>query len=199
MEFAAAPLEKLIEQFERMPGIGRKTAQRMAFHVLGLPKEDGLEMASAIADACEKIHKCARCCNLTADEYCSICRNPKRDRSLVCVVEDAQDLLAIESTNEFRGTFHVLHGVLSPLDGIGPAELTIRELLQRIEPDGVQEVIMATNSDIEGEATAMYISKLLKPLGVKVTRLAYGLPVGSDLQYADSVTLSRAIEGRKDL
>ncbi|MBR6780116.1 MAG: recombination protein RecR [Clostridia bacterium] len=199
MEFTAAPLEKLIEQFEKMPGIGRKTAQRMAFFVLGLPKEEGLSMAQTIADACEKIKKCDLCCNLTEEKYCPICSHPKRDRSTVCVVENAEDLMAIEKTNEFKGTYHVLHGVISPLEGIGPEDLTVKELLARIEPDNVQEVIMATNSDIEGEATAMYLSRLLKPMGVKVSRLAYGLPVGSDLQYADSVTLTRAIEGRKDL
>ena len=199
MEFTAAPLEKLIEQFEKMPGIGRKTAQRMAFFVLGQPKEDGLAMAQAITDACEKIKKCALCCNLTEEKYCPICSNIKRDRSLVCVVENAEDLMAIEKTNEFKGTYHVLHGVISPLEGVGPEDLTVKELLARVEPDNVQEVIMATNSDIEGEATAMYLSRLLKPLNVKVSRLAYGLPVGSDLQYADSVTLTRAIEGRKDL
>ncbi len=199
MEFTAVPLEKLIEQFEKMPGIGRKTAQRMAFFVLGLPKEEGLAMAKTIADACEKIKKCALCCNLTEETYCPICSHPKRDRSTVCVVENAEDLMAIEKTNEFKGTYHVLHGVISPLEGVGPEDLTVKELLSRIEPDNVQEVIMATNSDIEGEATAMYLSRLLKPMGVKVSRLAYGLPVGSDLQYADSVTLTRAIEGRKDL
>ncbi|MBR3955803.1 MAG: recombination protein RecR [Clostridia bacterium] len=199
MEFTAAPLEKLIEQFEKMPGIGRKTAQRMAFYVLGLPQEDGLAMARAITDACVKIKKCTLCCNLTEATYCPICSHPKRDRSLVCVVENAEDLMAIEKTDEFKGTYHVLHGVISPLEGVGPEDLTVKELLARIEPDNVREVIMATNSDIEGEATAMYLSRLLKPMGVKVSRLAYGLPVGSDLQYADSVTLTRAIEGRKDL
>lgn len=199
MDFTAAPLEKLIEQFEKMPGIGRKTAQRMAFYVLGLPQDEGLAMAQAITDACVKIKKCALCCNLTEEKYCPICSHPKRDRSLVCVVENAEDLMAIEKTDEFKGTYHVLHGVISPLEGIGPEDLTVKELLARIEPDNVKEVIMATNSDIEGEATAMYLSRLLKPMGVKVSRLAYGLPVGSDLQYADSVTLTRAIEGRKDL
>ncbi|MBQ6862944.1 MAG: recombination protein RecR [Clostridia bacterium] len=199
MDFTAAPLERLIEQFEKMPGIGRKTAQRMAFFVLGQPKEEGLAMAKAITDACEKIHKCELCCNLTDGKYCPVCSSPKRSRSLICVVEDAEDLMAIEKTNEYKGTYHVLHGVISPLEGIGPENLTVKELLARIGPDEVSEVIMATNSNIEGEATAMYISKLLKPLGVKVSRLAYGLPVGSDLQYADSVTLTRAIEGRKDL
>ncbi len=199
MEFTAAPLEKLIEQFEKMPGIGRKTAQRMAFYVLGLPQEDGLAMAQAITDACVKIKKCTLCCNLTEAAYCPICSHPRRDRSLICVVENAEDLMAIEKTDEFKGTYHVLHGVISPLEGVGPEDLTVKELLARIEPDHVREVIMATNSDIEGEATAMYLSRLLKPMGVKVSRLACGLPVGSDLQYADSVTLTRAIEGRKDL
>lgn len=197
MEYGAIPLRRLIEQFAKMPGIGKKTAQRMAFYVLGLPKEEGLELAGAITDACEKIHKCAQCCNLTEDELCTVCSDRRRDQSVICVVENAEDLIAIEKTNEYKGTYHVLHGVISPLDGIGPAQLTVKELLARINGGGVREVIMATNSDVEGEATAMYISKLIKPLGVEVSRLAYGLPVGSNLQYADSVTLTRAIEGRQ--
>jgi len=196
MEYGPIPLRKLIEQFERMPGIGRKTAQRLAFYVLALPCGAAREFADAITGACESIHKCALCCNLTESEFCSVCDDEARDKTKICVVEDAQDLLAIERTREYKGTYHVLHGVISPLDSIGPEQLTIKELLGRINDD-TAEIIIATNSDVEGETTAMYIAKLLKPLGVSVSRPAYGLPVGSDLQYADEITLSRAIEGRR--
>lgn len=196
MDFKALPLQRLIEQFEKMPGIGRKTAQRLAFYILAIPKEEALEVADAIKEACEKIKKCSLCLNLTEEELCPICFSPERDKGVICVVEDAQDLLAIEKTGEYKGVYHVLNGAISPLDGIGPEQLSIKELLGRID-DSVSEIILATNSDIEGEATAMYISKLIKPFGVKVTRLAYGLPVGSDLQYADELTLSRALNGRR--
>lgn len=199
MAYSAVPLQKLIEQFEKMPGIGKKTAQRLAFYVLALPSEDAKEIANAIVDACDNIHKCALCCNLTEKEYCSVCSSEQRDKSIICVVEDSQDLYAIERTREFKGVYHVLHGAISPLDGIGPDQLTIKELLARIQNTDISEVIMATNSDVEGEATAMYISRLIKPFGVKVSRLAYGLPVGSELQYADEITLSRALEGRRFL
>lgn len=199
MDYGAIPLKRLIEQFERMPGIGRKTAQRLAFYVLGLPVEEAKGIADAILDACEHIRKCSVCCNLTENEVCGICGNPARDRSQICVVEDAQDLLAIEKTREYKGVYHVLHGAISPLDGVGPEQLTVKELLARIQSAEVKEVILATNSDVEGETTAMYIAKLLTPLGLSVSRLAYGLPVGSDLQYADEVTLSRAIEGRRSM
>lgn len=197
MDYTSVPLKKLIEQFERMPGIGRKTAQRIAFYILGLPREEAFAISTAIEAACTEIHKCPICCNLTEGEMCPICRSEDRDRSLVCVVEDSQDLLAIERTKEYRGLYHVLHGAISPLDGIGPDRLTVKELLARLNQGEIKEVIMATNSDNEGEATAMYLSRLLKPLDIRVTRLAYGLPVGMDLQYADYVTLSKAIEGRK--
>lgn len=197
MEYGAIPLRRLIEQFAKMPGIGKKTAQRMAFYILGLPRNEGLEFAAAVTEACEKIHKCSQCCNLTENELCIVCADSRRDNTVVCVVENAEDLIAIEKTGEYKGTYHVLHGVISPLDGIGPEQLTVKELLARINTGGIHEVIMATNSDVEGEATAMYISRLIKPLGVSVSRLAYGLPVGSNLQYADSVTLTRAIEGRQ--
>lgn len=197
--YTVAPLANLIDQFERLPGIGHKSDQRLAFHVLGTTKEQAESFAKAIVDAHEKIHYCAICCNLTDEKLCPICRDPKRDPSLICVVEDSRDVLALERTNEYRGTYHVLHGAISPLQDIGPEDLCIKELLARVQKGGVQEVIMATNPTVEGEATAMYLSKLIKPLGVKVTRLAYGIPVGGDLEYADEVTLSRAFAGRSEL
>lgn len=199
MEYSALSLQKLVEQFRRMPGIGAKTAQRMAFYILGLPQDEAKEFADTVLQASEKIHRCPKCCNLTDKELCPVCSDPKRNNGVICVVENVESLMAIESTNEYKGSYHVLHGVISPLDDIGPDDITVKELLDRVHSDEVNEVIMATGSDVEGELTAMYISKLLKPLGIKVTRLAYGLPVGSDLQYADSVTLSRAIEGRRQL
>ncbi|MBQ7961224.1 MAG: recombination protein RecR [Clostridia bacterium] len=199
MQYNAVPLQKLIEQFERMPGIGRKTAQRIAFYILGLPEKESDEIANAITDACRKIHKCSVCSNLTEDEVCPICRNLKRDHSVICVVEDTQSLMAIEKTKEYSGTYHVLHGAISPLDGIGPEQLTIKELLARLSDDELKEIIIATDSDIEGEATAMYLSKLIKPFNLNISRIAFGLPVGTDIQYADEVTLSRAIEGRRTM
>lgn len=199
MQYSAVPLQKLIEQFERMPGIGRKTAQRIAFYILGLPKSESTAIADAITEACSKIHKCALCCNLTEEDLCPICQNEKRDHSTVCVVEDTQSLIAIEKTKEYNGVYHVLHGAISPLDGIGPEQLTIKELLSRLGNDDIKEVIIATDSDIEGEATAMYLSKLIKPFNIKISRIAFGLPIGTDIQYADEITLSKAIEGRKTL
>ena len=199
MQYNAAPLQKLIEQFERMPGIGRKTAQRIAFYILGLPESESATIANAITDACKKIHKCSLCANLTEDELCPICKNDKRDHSVVCVVEDSQSLIAIEKTKEFSGVYHVLHGAISPLDGIGPEQLTIKELIGRLGTNEIKEIIIATDSDIEGEATAMYLSKLIKPFNIKISRIAFGLPVGTDIQYADEVTLSRAIEGRRSI
>ncbi len=199
MQYNAIPLQKLIEQFERMPGIGRKTAQRIAFYILGLPQSESKLIADSIIDACTKIHKCSVCCNLTEDDVCPICKNDKRDHSMICVVEDSQSLIAIEKTKEFSGVYHVLHGAISPLDGIGPEQLTVKELIGRIGDDDVKEVIIATDSDIEGEATAMYLSKLIKPFGIKITRIAFGLPVGTGIQYADEVTLSRAIDGRRNM
>lgn len=194
-----APLSKLIDKFESLPGIGSKTAQRLAFHVLNLSKEDAEDFADSISRAHEKIHYCEVCCNLTDKRLCPICDNANRDKSSICVVEDPRDVLALEKTHEYMGTYHVLHGVISPLNAIGPDQIKIRELLARIKDGDVKEVIMATNPTVEGEATAMYISKLLKPLGVTVTRLAYGIPVGGDLEYADEVTLSRAFEGRLEI
>lgn len=192
-----APLAKLIEQFERMPGIGRKGAQRLAFYVLNLPEVQVKNLAQAILEAQEKIHRCSVCCNLADKEKCSVCHNPARDKSVICVVEDPRDVIAIERTREYEGTYHVLHGAISPMNGIGPDQLTIKSLIARIGKDEINEVIMATNPTVEGEATAMYISRLLKPMGIKVSRLAYGVPVGADLENADEVTLSRALEGRR--
>ncbi len=197
MSVDVAALSQLIEQFERIPGIGHKSAQRMAFYVLNLPEEDAEKFANSILNARKKIHQCAICCNLTEDELCSICKNEARDKSIVCVVEDPRDVMAIERTHEYGGTYHVLHGAISPMSGVGPDQLTIKQLLARL--DGVNEVIMATNPTVEGEATAMYLSRLLKPMGIRTTRLAYGVPVGADLEYADEVTLSRAMEGRREI
>lgn len=197
--YNVVPLTKLVEQFESLPGIGSKTAQRLAYHVLGLSKAEAEEFASAIIDAHEKIKYCSVCCNFSDSEQCLVCSSPNRDHSVICVVETPRDAIAIENTREYKGTYHVLHGAISPLNGIGPNELYIKELLARINGGEVEEVIMATNSTVEGEATGMYLSKLLKALGVKVTRLAFGIPVGSDLEYADGVTLTKALEGRSEM
>jgi len=192
-------LERLSEQFARLQGVGRKSAMRMAFSVIELDDEAAAEFASAIIDAKNKIHECPVCANLTDKELCSVCSDISRDRSTICVVEDVKAVMSLEKVREYRGVYHVLHGAISPLSGVGPDQLRIKELLKRVQDATVQEVIMATNPTVEGEATAMYISRLLKPLGIRVTRLAYGIPVGGDLEYADEVTLSRAIEGRQEL
>ena len=194
-----APLERLIEQFRRLPGIGYKTAVRLAFHILEQPKERAQEFADAVIDAKEHIGFCKICQNISEHELCPICEDPTRDDSMICVVENSKDVSAIERVKDYRGKYHVLGGLISPMDGIGPGELKIAELLSRLQGDTVRELIVATNPSVEGEATALYLSKLVKPLGVRVTRLAYGLPVGGELEYADEVTLSRAIEGRKEL
>lgn len=199
MAYQVVPLQKLIEQFERLPGIGRKSAQRLAFYMLDLPKERAEEFARAILDARSQIHKCALCQNLTDSELCPVCSDPKRDRSLICVVESPQDVVAFERTREYPGTYHVLHGLISPMEGVGPDQLCIKELLARLPQGDVREVIMATNPTVEGEATAMYLARLLKPMGLRVTRLAYGIPVGGSLEYADEVTLFRALEGRSEI
>ena len=199
MKYFAPPVEKLIEQFERLPGIGYKTAQRLAFFVLDLPEDQAAEFAQAILDAKQTVHTCKVCQNLTDGEICSICSDPMRDKGLICVVTDPKDVVALERTREYKGLYHVLHGVISPLNGIGPDQLRIKELLQRVADEDIREVIMATNPDTEGEATAMYRSRLLKPFGVAVTRLAYGVPVGGHLEYADEVTLTRALEGRTQI
>ncbi len=199
MAQGATALKKLADRFARMPGIGRKTAQRMAYYITSLPKEESAALAQAILDASRKVRRCSVCCDLTEEELCPICADERRDHGVICVVEQPQDLLAIERTRDYRGVYHVLHGAISPLDGIGPDQITVKPLMARIAAGGVTEVIMATDSDTEGETTALYLSRLIKPFGVKVTRLAYGIPVGSDLQYADEITLSRAMEGRREL
>ena len=192
-------LVKLIEQFERLPGIGKKSAQRLAFYMLNLPREKAQEFADTILYAHDHIKKCPRCQNLTEGEICNICADEKRDGSLLCVVESPQDVMAIEKTREYHGRYHVLHGLISPMDNIGPDQLYVKELLATIGEGKVQEVIMATDPTVEGEATAMYLSRLLKPIGVKVTRLAFGIPVGGNLEYADEVTLYRALQGRREI
>ena len=199
MQFFPAALQNLADQFARLPGIGGKTAQRLAFHVLSLPLEDAEEFAAAILEAKKEVHTCPRCQNLTDRELCPICDDDLRDRSVICVVADPKDVIAIERSREFRGTYHVLHGVISPLNHVTQDDIKIKELLMRVGSGEVREVIMATNPDTEGEATAMYISRLLRPMEVKVTRRAYGVPVGSQLEYADEVTLSRALEGRQEI
>ena len=194
-----AALERLTEQFARLPGIGMKSAQRLAFYVLSLPKEDADSFAQAIVDAKNSVRLCPVCQNLTDQELCGVCADPERDHSLICVVAEPKDVIAMERAREYDGVYHVLHGVISPLNHVGPDDLKIRELLARIAEGGVEEVIMATNPDTEGEATAMYLSRLLRPMGLRVTRLAYGIPVGSQLEYADEVTLVRALEGRREM
>lgn len=192
-------LDRLVDEFRKMPSIGTKSAERMAFYVLGLEDKDVKSLSEAIVTAHEKIHQCSVCRNLTEDEVCQICKSDKRDRSTICVVEDTRDVVAIERTHEYRGLYHVLHGVISPMNGIGPEELTIKELIARLGDNTVKEVIMATNPTVEGEATAMYISRLLKPMGIAVSRLAYGIPVGADIEFADEITISRALEGRREI
>ena len=195
--YNVAALTRLVEQFERMPGIGHKSAQRIAFYVLGLSKSEAEALADSIIQAHEKIHRCGICCNLTDRELCPICSAQSRDKSTICVVEDPRDVMAFERTHEYNGLYHVLHGAISPLNGIGPDDVTVKELIARCNDGELKEVIMATNPTVEGEATAMYISRLLKPLGISVSRLAYGVPVGADLEYADEITLTRALEGRR--
>ena len=192
-------LARLSEQFARLEGVGKKSAMRMAFSVLELPREDAEEFARAILDAKEKIHLCPICQNLTDRDICPICADEERDHSTICVVSDARTVLAMEKVREFRGTYHVLHGLISPMNGVTPEALKIKELLARVGDGTVGEVIVATDPTVEGEATAMYLSRLLRPLGVRVTRLAYGVPVGADLEYADEVTLFRALEGRREV
>ena len=199
MQFFPAALQELADQFARLPGIGSKTAQRLAFHVLGMPQQDAEDFAAAIVEAKRAVHTCPVCQNLTDREICPICDDDMRDRGLICVVAEPKDVIAMERSREFRGVYHVLHGVISPLNHVTQDDIKIRELLMRVASSDVREIIMATNPDTEGEATAMYISRLLRPMEVKVTRLAYGVPVGSQLEYADEVTLSRALEGRQEI
>ncbi len=199
MQYFPTALQELADQFARLPGIGGKTAQRLAFHVLELPQEEAQAFADAILAAKQTVHTCPVCQNLTDKELCLICDNDGRDKSVICVVAEPKDVIAMERSREFNGLYHVLHGVISPLNHVTQDDIRIKELLVRVAAGGVQEVIMATNPDTEGEATAMYISRLLRPMEIKVTRLAYGVPVGSQLEYADEVTLSRALEGRQEM
>ena len=199
MKFFAPSVETLIDEFAKLPGIGRKTAQRLAFHVLNLPKEQADALAQAITNAKQTVHLCPKCQNLTDEALCPICSDPARDTHTICVVADPKDVLAFEKTREYHGLYHVLHGTISPMDGVGPDDIRIRPLLTRLTDEAVKEVVMATNPTVEGEATAMYIARLLKPFPIKVTRLAYGIPVGGDLEYADEVTLRRSLEGRSEL
>uniref|UniRef100_UPI003FEF48C0 recombination mediator RecR n=1 Tax=Candidatus Limivicinus sp. TaxID=3030905 RepID=UPI003FEF48C0 len=199
MSFFPASLENLVDKFASLPGIGRKSAQRLAFHVLSLPDDEAQSFADAIVSAKKSVHCCKVCQNLTEGEICQICASDTRDKSTVCVVSEPRDVLSIERGREYNGTYHVLHGVLSPMSHVGPDDIRIKELLVRVAENDIQEVIMATNPDTEGEATAMYLSRLLKPFNVKVTRLAYGIPVGSNLEFADDATLNRAIEGRTEM
>ncbi|MCD7844725.1 MAG: recombination mediator RecR [Oscillospiraceae bacterium] len=199
MSFFPASFEELIDRFAALPGIGRKSAQRLAFHVLGLPEGEAEAFAQAILTARQRVHTCPVCQNLTDGEVCSICADGKRDRSVVCVVAEARDVASLERSREYNGVYHVLHGVLSPMSHVGPDDIRITELVKRVSEGEIQEVIMATNPDTEGDATAMYISRLLKPFGVRVTRLAYGIPVGSNLEFTDDATLVRALEGRRDM
>ncbi len=199
MNYNIVPLTELINQFARLPGIGKKTAQRLAYSILEQPPERAKQFADALVNAREKIHFCKVCQSLTDLDVCQICSDEHRDKSIICVVEDPRDVMAFERTREFNGVYHVLHGVISPLDNIGPDKLRIKELMQRLNDGTVTEIIMATNPTVEGEATASYISRLVKPMDIKVTRLAYGIPVGGDLEYADEYTLARALEGRNEI
>jgi recombination protein RecR len=195
----AGPVQDLIDELGRLPGVGPKSAQRIAFHLLKLGKDDALRLARAIAEAKDRVSFCRTCFNIAEGDHCGICADPRRDTTVVCVVEEPRDLVAVEKTGEFNGRYHVLQGAISPIEGVGPEQLRIRELLDRIGADGIAEVILCTNPNLEGEATAMYLGRLLKPLGLRVTRIASGLPVGGDLEYADELTLGRALEGRRDV
>jgi recombination protein RecR len=194
--YTAESIEDLAEKFSKLPGIGRKTAHRLALYILKIPREEVVSLAKALVNVKDKVRSCSQCSNITEVDPCPVCSNPKRERDLICVVEDPSDVLAVERTNDYHGLYHVLGGALSPLDGIGPEELKIKELLQRISQNNIAEIILALNPNVEGEATILYLSKLLKPLGIRLTRIARGLPVGSDLEFADEATLSRALEGR---
>ena len=199
MSYYSPSIEKLIESFERLPSIGHKTAVRLAFHMLDLSKEETDEFINSIINAKEKLKYCSNCYNISDTDPCPICSSPKRDNSVICVVEDVRDVMAMERTHEFKGVYHVLHGTISPMNGIGPEDIKIKELLNRIANNDIKEIIIATNPRVEGEATAIYLSKIIKTLGIKVTRIAHGIPVGGDLEYTDEVTLSKALEGRREL
>lgn len=199
MSLYSPSIEKLIESFEKLPSIGHKTAARLAFHILNSSEEETNEFISSIVNAKKNLKYCSRCYNISDTDPCTICGNPKRDNSIICVVEDVRDVIAMEKTHEFKGVYHVLHGSISPMNGIGPDDIKIKELLARLMDGQVKEVILATNPRVEGEATAMYLSKLIKPLGITVTRIAHGIPVGGDLEYTDEITLTKALEGRRQL
>ena len=199
MENYSEPIDRLINEFSKLPGVGRKTAQRLAFRVMDMNENDVKGLAKALVDVKQEIKYCSVCCNISDSDVCPICSNSHRDASTICVVEDPRDVAAMERTKDYNGKYHVLNGVISPLDGVGPEMLNIKELISRLGDGQVKELIMATNPTIEGEATAMYISRLVKPMGVKVTRIAHGLPVGGDLEYADDVTISKALEGRREI
>ncbi|NLN65505.1 MAG: recombination protein RecR [Clostridiaceae bacterium] len=199
MSMYAMPVAKLIDAFEKLPGIGHKTAQRLAFHILGMPTEKAMDFAKAIVEAKRTIQYCSVCGDLTDTDPCRVCGNEKRDRSIICVVESPRDVAAMEKVREYKGLYHVLHGVISPMEGIGPDDINMKTLIQRVGGGETREVILATNPDVEGEATAMYLAKIIKPLGVKATRIAHGLPVGGDLEYADEVTLAKSLEGRREI
>lgn len=199
MSYYSPSIEKLVESFEKLPSIGHKTAVRLAFHMLDATMEETNEFVQSILNAKQNLKYCSKCYNISDTDPCIICANQKRDESVICVVEDVKDIIAMEKTHEFKGVYHVLHGSISPMNGIGPDDIKLKELLSRLNPEIVKELILATNPRVEGEATAMYISKLVKPLGIKVTRIAHGIPVGGDLEYTDEVTLTKALEGRREL
>jgi len=199
MALHAKPIDHLIEALTKLPGIGRKTASRLAFHILRSSPSEAQALARAILDVKEKIHLCSVCFNLTDEDPCRICQDENRDREVLCVVEGPNDLIAIENTGAFNGRYHVLHGTISPLDGVGPEDIKIRELMERLQREEVGEVILATNPTVEGGATALYLTELIKPLGVKVTRIAYGIPMGGEIEYSDGMTLSKALEGRREI
>lgn len=199
MNYYIEPIARLINELSRLPGIGGKTAQRLAFHIIDMPKDRVVDLTRAMVRAREEIKYCSVCCNLTDQDPCAICSSHSREQSLICVVKDSRDVIAMEKMRDYKGVYHVLHGSISPMEGIGPDDIRIKELIHRVSSGAVKEVIMATNPDVEGEATAVYISRLLKPMEIKVTRIAHGIPVGGDLEYADEVTLSKALEGRREM
>ena len=196
---STGPIARLVDEFARLPGIGPKTAQRLAFYILDAPPEVARNLAGALTDARDNIRRCSLCCDLTDSDPCVICRDPRRNTDILCVVEQPRDVIAMEKSRGFRGRYHVLHGAISPMGGIGPGDLTVRELLERLSASSVKEMIVATNPNVEGDATALYLARLIKPSGIKVTRIAHGLPVGASLEYADEMTLSKALEGRQEL
>ncbi len=195
----AGPIQELVDELGRLPGVGPKSAQRIAFHLLEVPKEEALRLASSIAEVKERIRLCERCFNVSEGELCAICDDSRRDPTVLCIVEDPRDIVAVERTREFHGTYHVLGGALNPIEGVGPEQLRVRDLLERLADDRISEVILCTNPNLEGEATAMYLARLLGPLGIRITRIASGLPVGGDLEYADELTLGRALAGRREV